>query len=425
MEKINKLGYMAIGMVLAFILGIATPAFAAAAKDAYTTLHALYTWNGKPIELWANHFKVDKDAAGKAVTPFMIGDDVYVPLKTIADALGYAYEDHGDKVFIQHYDFTKPGDKAAPNATLTVTKNDKGEWYDKLDYKFTLDKAAVGEWKMWYVYTDLNDFSPTMPAPEQHFTWTGTSIYADGTYVQRQVAVDESNKRIIETSNPLKWTSGYIMNPEKGLGTDVIPAYSINTVNGKTFMFVEHKSGDYNITGKIFDYYVFVKTSDTPAPAPKTAATTAAPGQDINKITTTKDANGDLHDSIANYKFVLDKDAIGQWDAIDFVPSPDQFDGTDITRKSYVMSSTYNFYDDGTLASYAVKGDGVKKVTWSKGFIIDVDNTIPAYVIKQVNGKTFMFVEWKSGDYTVRGKTPSLEVFIKASDTPAPEFAKK
>jgi len=257
MKKFNKIGYLAIGMVLVFIIGTATPAFAAG-KDVVKQLTAYFTSGGKPISVYVNDVKIDKDTNGKAVTPFTVNGTTYLPVKAIADALG------------------------------------------------------------------------------KDIKWDGTTAS--------------------------------------------------------------------------------VKITDKVTSTPNTASTSDV--KDINKITTTKDAKGGLHDSITNYTFVMDKDAIGKWDAIDFVSSPDQFDSKNLKRRDYVQLSTYNFYDDGTMVSYADKSLGTMKEPWTKGYLIDTEDTIPSYEIKQFNGKTFMFIEWKSGDYTIRGQEPILAVYVKTSDTP-------
>jgi bla regulator protein BlaR1 len=59
------------------------------------------------------------------------------------------------------------------------------------------------------------------------------------------------------------------------------------------------------------------------------------------------------------------------------------------------------------------------KLLWTKGFIIDpIQKTASKYGIKEINGSTYLFYEWKCGDYTLRGMKPWLCVLkmIDSSD---------
>lgn len=137
----------------------------------------------------------------------------------------------------------------------------------------------------------------------------------------------------------------------------------------------------------------------------------------------TKDKDGVIHESM-DYVFEQDKDVIGKWEAIDFVGTPDDFDSKNVTKKDYIETNIRNFYENGREAHYADKGRGAAITQWTKGYVWGSDDVIEEYEIKQLDGKTFMFMQFKSGDYTVRGQKPNYYVYVKTSDTPDPEFAK-
>lgn len=417
MKKINKLGYIAIGVVLTFTLSMVMPALAAT-KDVVKQLTAYFTSGGKPISLYVNGTKVDKDANGKAVTPFTIDGTTYLPVRIVAEALGKDVKWDSATASVKINDIKAPWSSKDSNAKLTTTVDANGEYHDKLDYTFTPDRDTVGEWKFYDVIRNLSEFdSKQVHVGPQG--WDGNSFYEDGTLIEHHY--DGVAKRDLTASIIYNWTKGYIMDT---MGEEkVFPAYSIIVADGKTYMIVEWKSGYYDRTGKLECYYVFEKTSDTPAPKPADKTTSSD-----SKITVTKDANGGLHDSM-DYKFVLDKDAVGQWEAIDFVGTPDEFDSKDTTRRKYVWACTYNFFDDGKMVTSSIDGaTGLNKnyeQIWTKGYVVATEDTVPAYEIKQLNGKTFMFYEWKSGDYTIRGQKPSYFVLVKTSDTPDPDAVKK
>jgi len=58
----------------------------------------------------------------------------------------------------------------------------------------------------------------------------------------------------------------------------------------------------------------------------------------------------------------------------------------------------------------------VKWLTWTKGIIMHQgDQTASKYVIKEINGEEYLFFEWKSGDYSIRGQKPYYYVLKKVS----------
>ena len=52
------------------------------------------------------------------------------------------------------------------------------------------------------------------------------------------------------------WTKGYVLRKWNSSAC----AYEIRTVDGKDFLIIEWKSGDYRWGGFPTDYYVFVRT---------------------------------------------------------------------------------------------------------------------------------------------------------------------
>jgi hypothetical protein len=54
--------------------------------------------------------------------------------------------------------------------------------------------------------------------------------------------------------------------------------------------------------------------------------------------------------------------------------------------------------------------------TWTKGLVFHSgDKTASKYTLKDIEGSTYMFFEWKSGDYTIRYRKPSYYVLKKVS----------
>ncbi len=409
MKKLNKLGYIAIGMVLTLIIGTTTPAFAAS-KDIVKQITAYFTSAGKQISMVVNDTKIEKDSNGKVVTPIIVDGVTYVPVRAAAESLGKEVIWDGANATVRINDIgdTKlklPTIINDANAKFTSVVGNNGMRADTIEYTFTLDKNAVGEWEFfnWYFAEDIdNQFDPNGSPNHTQSKLQSTSIYVDGTMIQRML---DNNKPYL--GQGYHWTKNYFVDLQYGY--KYIPSYAISTINGRTFMVVERKNGDYGRTGKVTKYDVYIKTSDTPVPAPK--------------VKITRDVNGVISESM-DYVFEMDKEVIGKWEQIDYVNYPEDFNSKDTTKKSYVPTGIHNFYEDGNVTSYGENGQklGSGEHEWTKGYITNMGsvNTFSAYEIQKLDGKTFMFVQWKSGDYITRGARPAYYVFMKTSDTPDP-----
>lgn len=115
-----------------------------------------------------------------------------------------------------------------------------------------------------------------------------------------------------------------------------------------------------------------------------------------------------------NFDYELDNELIGNWQAIDFVYNEEQF----IPNKKYwkydLALDKLSVYDDGNvLISY--NSDKIKKIKYTQGFIANIilDDTLCKYFYKVDNNKTYLFIEWKNGDYIYSNRVPGYYVFEK------------
>lgn len=118
-----------------------------------------------------------------------------------------------------------------------------------------------------------------------------------------------------------------------------------------------------------------------------------------------KEVNGKWEDNIA-LPFVDDPAVLGRWVSVDFVPSPDKFQ----------EGKRFNQVDLYLKELIFLKGGKTEHSpwTWTKGTLIHPgDKTAGKYEIKELNGKPIMFLEWKSGDYTLRHQKPEYYVLTK------------
>jgi len=113
--------------------------------------------------------------------------------------------------------------------------------------------------------------------------------------------------------------------------------------------------------------------------------------------------------------FIMDKDVIGSWDTVDYIRDCNNFKVGVKQWPEELFLKKYIFEKDGKLFAGTSNSGKLYPINWSKGFVIDKHNGfVSEYVIKKIGNDTFMFVEWKSGDYTYGGIVYGYYVLKKA-----------
>ncbi len=112
-----------------------------------------------------------------------------------------------------------------------------------------------------------------------------------------------------------------------------------------------------------------------------------------------------------DYPFVNDTVVIGKWESVDFVNQIDDFDPASKRFRGELFLTELIFLEGGKTPK--------PFWTWTKGLLLHHgDKTASKYVIQEIDGKTYMFLEWKSGDYTIRHMKPKYYVLKKATPQP-------
>ena len=128
-----------------------------------------------------------------------------------------------------------------------------------------------------------------------------------------------------------------------------------------------------------------------------------AQGIPLNIITT--EVNGRLADNI-NLPFVNDPAVLGEWVSVDFVREPADFQPGIKRFRDPLYLEGILFRPNGWMTGHTS--------SWTKGVVLDkADLTASRYIIKEIAGATYMFLEWKSGDYTIRRQKPEYYVLKK------------
>ncbi|GHV43168.1 hypothetical protein FACS189490_13190 [Clostridia bacterium] len=110
MKNLQKLGYIALGAVMALTLNVTVPTLAAGTENVVKQLTAYFTSGGKPITIYVDGETVNitqKDSNGNVVQPFVSDGATYLPVKTVAEAFGKTAEWEGSTASV--YIGKRPG----------------------------------------------------------------------------------------------------------------------------------------------------------------------------------------------------------------------------------------------------------------------------------------------------------------------------
>ena len=111
-----------------------------------------------------------------------------------------------------------------------------------------------------------------------------------------------------------------------------------------------------------------------------------------------------------NFPFVDDPQLIGTWRSVDFVETTDKFEPGKKQFKDHLWLQEVKFSKKGKT--------NMPACTWTKGMILNtVEPTASKYEMKNIGGKNYMFLEWKSGDYIWDHQAPKYYILEKATGT--------
>jgi len=232
---------------------------------------------------------------------------------------------------------------------------------DKIDVAFVVDPEVLGGWRTVDFVKDPATFKPDHPQlqPEQFF-------------VKDFYFLPEGKTKI---SSAVTWTKGLVLSH----GDRTASRYEIQTIQGRTFLFMEWKSGDYTFFGKKPAYYVFEKDDRV------------SPEQARRRDKT-------------DFPFADEAALHGAWKTVDLVRTIQAFNSKKTGRPQFFDGIT--FYADGTTS---------KSYTWTKGLILHrKDETASRYEIRQIDGKEYLFFEFKNGDYVFAGREPKWFVLERS-----------
>jgi bla regulator protein BlaR1 len=230
------------------------------------------------------------------------------------------------------------------------------------DAPFVHDPDVIGTWEYLAVVPDIETFDPATP-PDPEISSLHEIVFAQN--------------GVMNTPG-LSWSKGQLMIQYAGK----ITLYEIRTINGEKYLFFIPSAAD---NGYLVMKYV---------------------SADSTFSITTDDIN---------LPFINDPGVIGTWNTVDFVSDIDRFDPSEKRWQNGLYMTQMVFRSGGVLDGQSTEGRFDTRFSWTKGAVIDpLYHTASAYEIRELDGSTYLFFEWKSGDYTYRHMKPKYYVLEKA-----------
>ena len=247
--------------------------------------------------------------------------------------------------------------------------------HENLCFPFENDESIVGKWEIVGEYAVKNDFYERFPKGGNVISDTLKTLYF----------LPGGNRYWCYA-----WTKGKLLWHSSG-NTTVNPY--VTEIYGKSvYMFVEMKSYEYFYGGK--PTVLVLRQIDH----------VAYTSEDVHRTD-----NVDL-------PFVSDPSVIGSWSVFDCVKTKERFDPAHPTMEPFALH-TLRFSEDGTaelIRATLEKKDAYREsCRWTLGTVIRGGLVACAYEIQWIEGKEYLFWEWKSGDYVYGGCDPWYYVFVR------------
>jgi len=246
------------------------------------------------------------------------------------------------------------------------------------DIKFEDDPEAVGKWVIIGEYDTKEDFLSGINRKDNMYGKELKEIYF----------LPNGRRYWI-----YGWTKGLIIF-KNGDYTAANP-YTIEEINGEKYMFVEWKSYEYIQEGK--ETVLVLKQSDNKK-------------YTLDEISRTDDIDKPFAD---------DKKILGKWKAVAFLHNKEEyFNPNDSNDRLFYKNM--EFKENGKFTRNGV--DTSLWATWTKGYLLTnagngTEQTSEKYEFKTIDGKEYLFIEWKTGDYVWGGWDPTYNVFVRDDKT--------
>jgi len=255
---------------------------------------------------------------------------------------------------------------------------------DMIEYPFVKDDAVIGKWEVVDFVHKMEYFDEKNRSWEAELYLNAIAFLPDGSMFL-------SIKGSPLTDSELVWTKDMIISKINQTASK----YTLQEIDGTTYMFFEWKSGDYIFRNMDPGHYV-LKQADT---------------LDYSELSPPR------REDDTNYPFEDDPKILGQWETVDFVDKIEQFNPKSQKDNSIKFLVGINVKEGGELTLITLSGElSGENLAWTKGLILNKSvRTASKYEIMDLDGDTYLFYEWKSGDYIFRNREPAYYVLKKVN----------
>lgn len=240
---------------------------------------------------------------------------------------------------------------------------------DELFDTFENDTEAVGAW----------EFVDMVPSKEQYSKDSKKYGDRDNIWLKKLYFLPNGENYWIVSG----WTKGYLYTHFNYPDHTYKHKYTIETNDGETLMFIEMKNRYHEMRGGKPLIYVYRKID----------------GKGYNKHEIR------IYDNV-DYPFVNDNYIIGKWVSCDFSRNPEKWAPGNREYKMFgddLFFKSIEFMPNGNAS--AVYGENAITAEWTKGILLHKTRKIAEnYYIKTIQGKDYLIMEWKSGDYAFGGR---------------------
>ena len=252
-----------------------------------------------------------------------------------------------------------------------------------LNLPFIDDPEMVGKWRICGMLRDENDFSSAVEIPPEEHIFNEIIFMPGGANVWSYF-----------------WTKGIFYTMSGKHGSAVANPYRTVRQEGKHYMVI------YFVPGEGIN-------NDRALPVLYRQIDTVAYTEDQMRP----------HIDRVDYPLVEDPQVSGMWSVVDFVRHAEDFDPDHPhTPKKSLAVTDLQFLPRGICIRYTRSEANSKKISWrlnyTKGLILNRTNmTAEEYIIKNFDGKDYLLVQHKSGDYAFGGIEPFWYVFERKDNS--------
>ena len=261
---------------------------------------------------------------------------------------------------------------------VSLKDSKKTDSVDVFRLPFEDDPNIIGKWELCGEAIDKNDVTKVISVNEERAFHKELFFLPGGAFVWNYC-----------------WTKGivYWMNSKY---TFAIPnIYRIVEQNGGRYMFLEFMSNACIEEGVDSPLLLYRQVDDAPY----------------------TDRQARPYVDKTDLPFVEDEEVLGEWTVVDFVPDIDVFaPGTQYSANigGYIVSIQFHLRGICTRMVNTLSGLKPRALRYTKGTLLDDAGMVAEeYQIKEIDGREFLFIQHKSGDYTYGGRAPWWFVFVR------------